>query len=94
MAGAKGSITTLCEALDHRSYCREPLNCSEASSPDLQEVIVSYSFPNQVITHTAPSFLTFPQEDDISLYLFRHALHCSIGGLHVSFTQSILSPIW
>lgn len=69
-------------------------NCSEPFLPDLQEVIVSYSFPDQVITHTPPSFLPIPQEDDIGLYLFCHALHCSVGGLHVSFTQPVLSPIW
>lgn len=92
--GVKGSITVLCEALDPRVMLQGTWNCSEASSPDFQEVIVSYSFPDQVIAHTAPSFLTFPEEDDIGLYLFCHALHRGIGGLHVSFTQPVLSPIW
>lgn len=76
-----------------RSCCRGP-GTVQGPSPDFQEVIVSYSFSDQVIAHTAPGLLPLPQEDDISLYLLCHALHGGVGGLHVSFTQPVLSPIW
>lgn len=94
MPSVKGSITILYGAQDPKVMLQGTWNHSGAPSPDFQEVIVSYSFSDQVIAYTAPSLLPLPQEDDISLYLLCHALHSGVGGLHVSFTQPVLSPIW
>ena len=92
--GVKGSTTTLCGARGPKAMLQGTWCRSGAPSPDFQEVIVYYSFSDQVVAHTAPGLLPLPQEDDISLYLLCHALHGGVGGLHVSFTQPVLSPIW
>lgn len=64
------------------------------SSPDLQEVVVTHTFPNQVVAHLAPGLLVLPQEDHVCLDLLCHALQRGIGRLHVCLAQPVLSPIW
>lgn len=64
-----------------------------SSSPDLQEVVVTHTFPNQVVPHLAPCLLVLPQEDDVGLDLLRHALQRGIGRFHVCLAQTVFSPV-
>lgn len=63
------------------------------SSPDLQEVVVTNAFPNEVVPHLAPRLLVLPQEDHVRLDLLCHALQRGVGCFHVCLAQAVLGPI-